>query len=584
MENTMFSFGEFHCGGFRREGEEQRRKQSFFETGNIWDTDYLCSDYSLYQENSFQKGLIPSKEDQVFPEFTMCDYMDYDMVPAEKLTFQEPSDLAASLECNQSSLITEDPMLVEPKKAKGCSKSLSSLGILNSYGSGYKRLNGENLKKPCSKTNPTLEDRQLSTEEIMRIAGTHYIQLSVRKEDDHLMMLGHHFGSMLSSLSDEESKDVELVRVLLASAEKLGNQQYDRASKLLMQCDYLASSIGNPVQRIVYHFADALWKRFERETGRVSSKGSMENGKWGEAVEEMVSNPKPILLSCHRILPFSQVMQFTEIQAILDTVATERRIHLIDLEPRTGVQWTILMHALAVRFTCPVELLKISAVGISEEKVVETGKWLESFAQTLNLPFIFKAVIVSDMKDLNEELFELDANETVGVYASAILKTMIVRPDCLENLMKVIRRLNPCIMIVTEVEANHNSPSFLNRFVDALFYYSAWFDCFDTYMDRNDCDRMAMETNLFSQAIRCILATEGSERIIRNVRIDVWRSFFTRSGFEEIELSQLSLYQADLIVKEFDFASSWTLDMNGKCFTIGWKGTPLLFVSAWKLQ
>ncbi|XP_077218548.1 DELLA protein RGL1-like [Tasmannia lanceolata] len=575
MENTVFSFGEFDCNGFRRVEEELRGKLSFFGTANMQNMDYLCSDYTFYEKNS--------KEDQVFPEFIMLDHLDYNMNPAGNQNFQNPLNLPAGLECNQKSLITESPELVEAKKRKGYSKSLSSLGILNSYGPGYKRLNGENINQTSRETtSPTVRGRELSTEEIMQVAGAHYIQLSVQKEEDHLMMLTHPFGSTLLRLTHEELKDVELVRLLLASAEKISNQQYDRARKLLIQSDYLSSSVGNPVQRVVYYFADALWKRIDRETGRLSSKGSVR--RWGEAVEEMLRHPKPALLAGHKLLPFSLIMQFTEIQTIIDNLDSAKRIHLIDLGPRTGVQWTILMNALAVRFTCPVELLKISVVGISSEKMEEIGKQLVNFAETQNLPFSFKAVIVSDMKELKEDLFELEENETVGVYAPVIMSNMIVRPDCLENLLELIKRLNPSILVVTEVEANLNSPSFVNRFIEALFYYSTWFDCLDSYVDRNDCDKMSMEMSLFSQAIRCIVATEGSERIIRKVRIDVWRSFFARFGFEEMELSQLTLYQASQIVKQFACASSWTLDMNGKAFTIGWKGTPLVFVSAWKLQ
>ena len=64
-------------------------------------------------------------------------------------------------------------------------------------------------------------------------------------------------------------------------------------------------------------------------------------------------------------------------------------------------------------------------------------------------------------------------------------------------MMKMIRNINPCIMVVTEVEANHNAPSFVHRFVDLLFYYSAYFDCLDACMERDDPNRMITESNVF---------------------------------------------------------------------------------------
>lgn len=101
-------------------------------------------------------------------------------------------------------------------------------------------------------------------------------------------------------------------------------------------------------------------------------------------------------------------------------------------------------------------------------------------------------------------------------------------------------------------------------------------------MDKNDSDRMLVEENFFSHGIRSMVATEGNERIIRHVGFDVWRSFIKRFGFVETELSQLSLDQANLVVKQLPFGSCCTMDMNEKALTLGWKGAPLLSVSAWK--
>jgi len=54
-------------------------------------------------------------------------------------------------------------------------------------------------------------------------------------------------------------------------------------------------------------------------------------------------------------------------------------------------------------------------------------------------------------------------------------------------------------MTVIDVEAKHNSPSFINRYTEALFYFSALFDRMDDVMDRSDNDRMVLESNFFSR-------------------------------------------------------------------------------------
>jgi hypothetical protein len=200
----------------------------------------------------------------------------------------------------------------------------------------------------------------------------------------------------------------------------------------------------------------------------------------------------------------------------------------------------------------------------------------------MNLTFSFKVVMVSDMLDLKEDLFEVDADETVAVYSEYFLRSMIPQPKRLESIMRVVRCINPRIMVITDVEANHNSPAFVDRFIEALFFFSAYFDCLETFMKRDDPNRMIIESVFFGDGIRSLVAADGEERKIRHVKIDAWRAFFGRFGMVDTELSMSSLDQARLVVKKFDCEKSCTLDMNGKCLIIGWKGTPIHSLSVWK--
>ncbi|XP_041003637.1 DELLA protein RGL1-like [Juglans microcarpa x Juglans regia] len=470
---------------------------------------------------------------------------------------------------------------VEPQKRKRQRFSLASLELLKNYGNRFKQFNGDKVTEPSNDVACTkVEDPKLSTEEIVRLAGAKFIQ-STSQPADGPSRLSHPFHLDFCGLSDEERRDVELAESLFASAEKVGSQQFERARKFLNQCDHLSSTTGNPVQRVVYFFSEALREKIDRETGRNTSKDSGKRPSIN--VDEELMSSSPPTLAAHEELPFSQVTQFAGIQAIIENTVEARKIHIIDLGIHNGVQWTILMQALATRCECPLELLKITAIGTtSKHLLVETGKRLASFAQSLNLPFSFNVVMVSDMLDLREDLFELDADETVAFYSAYLLRSMITRPNQLESIMKVVRSINPCIMIVTEVEASHNSPAFVSRFVEALFFFSAFFDCLETFMKRDDQNRMITESKFFGEGIRNIVAAEGEERKIRHVKIDVWRAFFARYGMVETELSRSSLYQATMLVKKFHCEKSFTLDMNGKCLITVWKGTPICSLSAWK--
>ncbi|KAI9181606.1 hypothetical protein LWI28_016615 [Acer negundo] len=104
----------------------------------------------------------------------------------------------------------------------------------------------------------------------MRVAGARYIHFSDQSFDDFSMVM-HLFGYALSGLSEEETRDVELVHLLLAAAEKVSYQQYERASRLLSRCDWIAAERANSVQRVVYYFAEALRGRIDKETGRITA-------------------------------------------------------------------------------------------------------------------------------------------------------------------------------------------------------------------------------------------------------------------------------------------------------------------------
>lgn len=337
-------------------------------------------------------------------------------------------------------------------------------------------------------------------------------------------------------------------------------------------------STGNPIQRLCFYFGEALQERIDRETGRSPS-----FERKLRYLSTLALGTTPEALTCHTEIPFSQVMQFAGVQAIIENVKGATKIHLVDFNIRTGIQCTGLMQALAEQCDRPIELLKITAIGHQEkEKIEETGKRLQNFANSLNLPFSFDIVFMSDMKDLRAESVNVKADETVAVYCNTVLRTMICRPEYMDNTMRVIRGLRPSVVVVCEVEANHNSPSFLNRFVEALFFYSVLFDCFEDCMDRDNLVRKRIEVFHIGEGIRNMVAAEGAERFTRNMKLDVWRAYFARFGMVEMELSESSWYQANLILKQFSQGSSCNVQNDGKALLVGWKGTPIESVSIWK--
>ncbi|XP_050217783.1 DELLA protein RGL1-like [Mercurialis annua] len=468
--------------------------------------------------------------------------------------------------------------LLYPPVQSGQIQEAGSKNNENPYSFSFASLELLKIRKNngLNKLNRIIEppiSQELSTEEIMRIAGAKFLQFSCQTDQ---------ISASLYGLSDEDSRKVALAETLLASVEKIENKQFDSARRLLQQCDIFSSGeSGNPVERVVYYFAEALRDRIDIETGKKTLNGM---GKQQSLdIDDIMMTPNATTLVCHQVIPFCQISHFAGVQAIVDNVGEAKKIHIIDLVIRNGAQWSVLMQALISRRNCSVELLKITAIATHSKDVVEnTGKRLNSFAQTMNIPFLFKIIMVSDFSELDENLIEKNDDETIAVFFQHLPRSLIAFPNRLDSMMNMIKNINPCVTVVVEIEANHNGPTFVNRFIETLFFYSAYFDCLDTFMQRDDENRMILESMYFGKGIKNILGTEGDERMVRNVKLDVWRVFFARFGMVETDLSCSSLFQANLIVERFECRNCCTLDKSGKSLILGWKGTPLHSLSAWK--
>ncbi|KAJ0670564.1 putative transcription factor GRAS family [Helianthus annuus] len=135
--------------------------------------------------------------------------------------------------------------------------------------------------------------------------------------------------------------------------------------------------------------------------------------------------------------------------------------------------------------------------------------------------------------------------------------------------MKVMKSSNPHVMVASEVTANLNSPNFVNRLFDGLFHYGALFDSLEDCLGREDENRTITKSMYFGTGIKNILASENTERVIKHVKIDVWRKFFAWFGMKEIKLSMSSLYQANLVAEKFSYGSCCTFDRDGDSLIIG---------------
>ncbi|XP_038712727.1 DELLA protein RGL1-like [Tripterygium wilfordii] len=558
------------------EGVNEKKLDEVFgveDRGEPGDIDSLSPEYG-FPIDDLMEGLISCEDPQQDHQLQSCS----DDELLDDLMFKAiPPLIAACLEEEIAKLSEIPPGIQdtgEHNNEENHPHATASVAeLLKSFGSDFKLLNGDKIEPTSESTCMKKPTTRLSTEEIMRVAEKRFIQ-SYSQTVDIMPVLGNPFDLSLSGLSSGEIEGIELADMLLASAEKVSNREYERASKLLSQCNRLSSSTGNPVQRVVHYFSESLREKIDRESKGTGKKLMFD-------IPKVFMTPIFANLAYYKNVPFGQVGQVAAIQAIVENVTTAKRVHIIDLRIKCGMPWTLLMQALASRDECPLESLSLTVVGTCSSQMEEVGKWLMSFAETINLTFSYMMVRMSDTFEIKEDQFEVDAEETVAVFSEFFMWAMIPQPDRLDSLMKVIRKFSPCVMVIIEAEANLNSPDYVSRFIETLFFYSAYFDALDVCMEKDDQSRLFIES-LLSQGINSVVAAKGEEWKARCVKIEVCRAFLSHFGMEEEELSMSSLYQSYLVNKKFASGDSCTLDMNGNALIIGWKGTPIHALSVWK--
>ncbi|KAH6808622.1 hypothetical protein C2S51_026405 [Perilla frutescens var. frutescens] len=517
-----------------------------------------CSNPVFFQGDGAidELGLLPSnyEELQVQANVGALDYLYLDM-------FSPPFQACRNNMRILFSIKPQDSQIIRPSENNSNAFPSASIEVLRQCRS---------IDEPRDEMRRKSESwSTLSTNHIIELAAKYFIHsISGTRED--LSAVNHTF-------SADDAKDIQLVQNLLSCAEKICNRHYDCASKLLEECNKVSYSRMNVIQRLVYYFTEALCEKIEHKTG--TGKDLFHNLPHDSLINISA------MAAIYQKLPLSQVIHYTGTQLVVDHVSKCRKVSIIDLNICCGVQQMILLKNLAARSDCPLEYVKITALAMdSDPTIEEVGVQLRIMAESLNINFSFHVISLEYILDIQQQNpLDLDPEETVVVHAAFALRHMITDENRLETLMRVIRDINPSLMIIAEAEANVNSPVFVNRFVEALFYYGAFFDYVEDCLE-NDDERKSLESGFFGPAIRNIVATEGEERKFRIVGINVWRAFFARFGMVEIELSKSSISHVNLVLERFDCRDSCTVCMNGKCLVVSWKETPMSSLSAWRFQ
>ncbi|KAD5507589.1 hypothetical protein R6Q59_031614 [Mikania micrantha] len=299
-------------------------------------------------------------------------------------------------------------------------------------------------------------------------------------------------------------------------------------------------------------------------------------------------------LSLNQITPFIRFCQLTANQAILEAIDQSHHhhhpleplnIHILDFNIMHGVQWPPLMQAIADRHPPPT--LRITATGTNLNFLRRTGDRLSIFAHSLGLRFRFYPLLLPNTDTEPDRLIDqlstviINPNETLAVNCVLYLHRHLKNRDKLCLLLRKIKSLNPKVVTLAEQEANHNHPIFIQRFSEAISYYTAVFESLEATQPPNSQERFEVEQVWFGREIVDIVAEEGDHRIERHERFRSWEVMMRSSGFRNVPLSPYALSQAKLLLRLHYPSEGYNLEVVNDSFFLGWQNQPLFSVSSW---
>ncbi|KAF3438177.1 hypothetical protein FNV43_RR20934 [Rhamnella rubrinervis] len=363
--------------------------------------------------------------------------------------------------------------------------------------------------------------------------------------------ISHH--QLMAVTATEEDSGIRLVHTLVMCAESVQRGELALAGSLLENMQALLTRVntGCGIGKVAGYFIDALSCRVFAPQGTASPYGS------SYEIEVLYHH-------FYEACPYLKFAHFTANQAILEAFDGHDCVHVIDFNLMHGLQWPALIQALALRPGGP-PMLRLTGIGPpspdGRDSLREIGLRLAELARSVNVRFAFRGVAAARLEDVKPWMLQVSPKEAVAVNSIMQLHRLLgtnnnnTRNLPIEIVLGWIRNLNPKIMTVVEQEADHNQVGFLDRFTEALYYYSTMFDSLEACAVQPE---KALAEMYIQREICNVVCCEGSARVERHEPLAKWRDRLTEAGFKPLHLGSNAFKQASMLLTLFQLrATVW---------------------------
>ncbi|CAL4990482.1 unnamed protein product [Urochloa decumbens] len=375
---------------------------------------------------------------------------------------------------------------------------------------------------------------------------------------------------------------VDIRTLLISCAQALASNNHMGACELLNRIKQHASVTGDATQRLAQCFTKGL-------EARLAGTGSQ---LW----QSLMAEPPPMvefLKACRLYFTaccFNKVaLNFSTI-TIMQAMVGKSRLHIVDYGMHFGFQWAGLLRLLASREGGPPEV-KITAVGhprpksYPPERIEEIECRLRKCANKFALPSLKFHKIMKKWENVCINDLDTEADEVLVVNDLFNFSTLMDEsgyfeyPSPRDIVLNNIKNMRPDVFIQNILNYSCGS-SFLSRFREVLFYYTALFDILDATIPRESKSRLVLEQVVLGRSALNAIACEGLDLVDRPEKYRRWHVRNQRAGLRQLPLkSSIVEIVKDTVQKHHH--KDFLICEDGQWLLQGWMGRVLFAHSAW---
>ncbi|KAK1361918.1 Nodulation-signaling pathway 2 protein [Heracleum sosnowskyi] len=401
-----------------------------------------------------------------------------------------------------------------------------------------------------------------------------------------LVMINHDHEEILNN--SEDTKGLRLVHLLMAAAEAMTgvNKSRDLARVILIRLKELVSPTqGTNMERLAAYFTQAL-------QGLLEGAGSKNNnvllsGPYNNRDEHQATDALAAFQLLQDMSPYVKFGHFTANQAILEAVANDKRVHIVDYDIMEGIQWASFMQSLVSRKDGPpsphLRITALSRGGSGKRSITsvqETGRRLTAFAASIGQPFSFHQSKLDADESFKPSSLKLVRGEALIINCMLHLPHFSYRsPDSVVSFLSGAKTLNPRLvtLVEEEEEVGHTTDEggFVGRFMESLHRYSALYDSLEAGFPMQGRARALVERVFLGPRIAGSL-----NRIYRDTERCSLGNYLSAVGFQRANISFANHCQAKLLLGLFNDGYR-VEELASNKLVLGWKSRRLLSASIW---